>query len=68
MTQSFDFFADIILIWCKVHEYHCRIVDANVKGVLLREIAQEAMVSTNLFHGVKSRGMGKELSQFIYAF
>ena len=48
MTQSFDF-PDDILIGCKVNEYRCRIVDANVKGVLPREVAQEAMVPMNSF-------------------
>ena len=51
MTQSFDFPGDM-LIGCEVHEYRCPTVDANVKGVLPREVPEEAMVPINSFHGV----------------
>ena len=52
MTQSFEFFPDDTLIGCKVAEYRCRIVDANVKGVLPREVVQETIFLTNSFHKV----------------
>ena len=52
VTQSFDFFLDGILIGCRVLENRCRIVDANVRGILPREVAQAGMVPTNSFHGI----------------
>ena len=51
-TQSFDSDFPGILIECEVHEYRRRIIDANVKEILPRVVAQEAMVPTNSFHGV----------------
>ena len=52
VTQSFELFFDDVLIGCGVREYRCRVVDANLKGVLPREIAQAAMVPTNSYYGV----------------
>ena len=48
VTQSFELFFNDILIRCRVREYRCRIVDANVRGVLPREVAQAATVPTTL--------------------
>ena len=52
VTQSSLDFSDDILIGCEVYEYRCPTVDTNVIGVLQREVAQEAMVPSNSFHGV----------------
>ena len=43
-----------ILMECGLHEYRCRIVDANVNRVLPREVAQAVMVPTTLVYGVWS--------------
>ena len=48
VTQSFEFSVDGILIGCGVRGYRCRIVDANVNGVLPREVARVAKVPTAL--------------------
>ena len=49
VTQSFELFFDGILIGCRIRGYRCRIiVDANVKGVLPREVARAEMVPTAL--------------------
>ena len=68
VTQSSLDFPDGILIGCEVHEYQRLIVDANVIGVLPREVAQQAMVLTNSFHGVSSRDVGKESPQLVYVY
>ena len=49
VTQSFEFLPDDILTCSRVCEYRRRIVDANVKGVLPREVAQVAKVPMALF-------------------
>ena len=53
-----------ILLGCRVRDYFCRIVDANAKDVLPREVAQAAIVPTNLYYGALSRNVGKELPRF----
>ena len=52
---------DGILMECGLHEYRCRIVDANVNRVLPREVAQAVMVRRHSFNGVLVRDVGKEL-------
>ena len=59
VTHSLDL--DDILIGCKVHEYRCRTVDANVNKVSPREVAQAAMVPTTLISRSLVRDVGKEL-------
>ena len=49
---------DDILIECEAHEYSCRIVDANVKRVLPREVAQAIMVPTALVSRSLVRDVG----------
>ena len=58
MTHSL---LDGILIECGVHEYRCRIVDANVNRILLREVAQAVMVPMTLVSRSGVRDVGKEL-------
>ena len=59
-THSLDIFVDI-LIECEVHEYRCRLVDANVNRVLPREVAQAAIVPTTFVSRSLVRDVGKEL-------
>ena len=48
VTQLFELFFDDISIGYGVRGYRCRIIDANLKGVMPREVAQSAMVPTVL--------------------
>ena len=50
-----------ILMECRLHEYRCRAVDANVIRVLPREVAQAVMVPTTLVLQSLVRDVGKEL-------
>ena len=59
-THSLDNFVDIF-IECEVHEYRCRLVDANVNRVLPREVAQAAIVPTTFVSRSLVRDVGKEL-------
>ena len=52
---------DDILMECGVHEYRCRIVDANVNRILPREVAQAVMVPTRPVSRNGVRDVGKEL-------
>ena len=61
---------DGILMECGLHEYCCRIVDANVKRILPREVAQAVMVLTTIVSrsGVRHvrQGAASGWTRFIY--
>ena len=58
MTHSL---VDSLLMECGLHEYRCRIVDANVNRVLPREVAQAVMVPATLVFWSLVWDVGKEL-------
>ena len=53
VTQSLEAFPEAMLVGCRVREFYCCVVDASVKGVLPRQVAQAAMVPMTLI----SRGL-----------
>ena len=48
VTQSLEVFPEAMLVGCRVREFCCRVVDASVKGVLPRQVAQAAIVPMTL--------------------
>ena len=48
ITESLEFFPEAMLVGCRVREFCCRVVDASVKGVLPRQVAQAAIAPMTL--------------------